>query len=153
MKNQKETIKIYALRNTQNDKVYIGSSKNIDSRCKPYHYTAKKIAAAIEDIGWENFHIEVLAETPDPIKASHLEFHYILQFNAIEDGYNSNLGSFRRTTPLKWSKETNDKRSAAMKKLAWIHTPDGQTFRTRREYIDVALGFGYLKGRKDKEDR
>lgn len=89
--------RIYIIRNSVNDKVYIGKTvKSIkrrfnehksDARCK----ALSKIHIAMKDIGVENFSIAEL-EVVDTQELSAKERFYIALYNSFERGYNSTCG-------------------------------------------------------------
>lgn len=91
-------IRIYAIRNSKNKKVYIGqTSKTLKERFK-YHDKklqrgAKyKLYEAMDEIGRDNFWIEELDSTESVEEGSRLERFYIDKYDSIEYGYNRNYG-------------------------------------------------------------
>ena len=56
--NTTKTYYIYKLVNEANDKVYIGQTRNPQSRFSKCQYRGRKIKDAIESIGWDKFHFK-----------------------------------------------------------------------------------------------
>lgn len=93
-------ICVYKISNTINDKVYIGSTTNLNSRIVQHRYDSinrpnncPKFYNAINTIGSEHFYVEIL-ETYTAINMEDLhdkESFYINKFNSIEFGYNERL--------------------------------------------------------------
>lgn len=93
-------ICVYKIFNTINEKVYIGSTTNLNSRIVQHRYDSinrpnncPKLYNAINNIGSNNFYIEILEEFIS-INANDLhnkESEYITKFNSIENGYNERL--------------------------------------------------------------
>lgn len=95
---------IYIIRNTVNDKVYIGqTTTNTHTRfmqhCKKSvlatrHY---KLYNAIKKYGKDKFYIEEL-ETNIPVELlNEKEISYVAKFNSFRNGYNSTTGGDGRT--------------------------------------------------------
>lgn len=95
---------IYKITNQQNQKCYIGKSKNIEQRWKEHIYEAKAnssraLCRAIRKYGEQNFSFEILEEIPielyDSI-SSDREKYWIKYFNSFSDsGYNMTEGGDR----------------------------------------------------------
>lgn len=93
-------ICIYKIYNTINEKVYIGSTTNLNSRIIQHRYDLKnrtnncpKLYKDIELLGSNNFKIDILEEF-DNISITELhniESQYIIKYNSIENGYNERL--------------------------------------------------------------
>lgn len=87
---------IYIIRNTVNNKVYIGqTSQTMAERWQEHKYNAKAgkrgqpIYLAMRKYGIENFYIEELHANQDGESLGELEIKYIAQFNSIApNGYN-----------------------------------------------------------------
>lgn len=86
---------IYALRNSENTRVYIGQTRR---DCKTRFYEHKKYAhrlaresklyTAMNEIGTDSFYIEVLEECSDDLLDT-LENFYINKYNSVKCGYNT----------------------------------------------------------------
>lgn len=94
---EKNMIGIYKFTNKINNKIYIGQSKNIETRYKRHLYDAKNGAttvfhAAIRKYGIENFSFEIVKECKIE-ELDELEKFYISNFNSlIPNGYNMQTG-------------------------------------------------------------
>lgn len=94
---------IYIIRNTINNKVYIGQAIDIVKRwythrcvgsnnCSSNHLEYKnKIHSAMREFGRENFYIEILEECKKE-ELSTKERYWIDYYNSFYDGYNSTKG-------------------------------------------------------------
>lgn len=99
--------KIYIIRNHINDMVYIGSTtqplhKRICwHKCNGQKY---RLHRAMEELGRDNFYIELLEKYPCESKEEFLvrEGHYIRQFDSFKNGYN---GVVAGRTMAEWRKE------------------------------------------------
>lgn len=87
---------IYKCTNKKNGKSYIGLTSNtLHDRIVDHKYEAmvrlrnNKFHKALREEGFENFEWEILKRCEDPIKRSKLEIKYIMEFNCIENGYNT----------------------------------------------------------------
>lgn len=91
---------IYALRNTINDKVYIGQTTGSLKERLGHHLSSCKIKSkqnmklykAMNEIGAENFYIEPLEENIPAEMLFEKECEYIQKFNSHRDGYNTRAG-------------------------------------------------------------
>lgn len=114
---------IYAIRNIINNKVYIGSAKNLSKR-KAQHFFTNGINSAHNEYlnrsflkyGKENFIYEILCYVPNEKDLIHIESLYIKLFET----YNPNIGynmciSGRNRLGLKHKEETKKKISNATK--------------------------------------
>ena len=87
---------IYIIKNTINDKVYIGQTvKTMEERWREHVYNARPdgraqlIYLAMRKYGVENFYVEELHHIQDGESLDELEIKYIAQFNSITpNGYN-----------------------------------------------------------------
>lgn len=88
---------IYIIKNTVNDKVYIGQTqKTLNIRFEWHKYNARncvygsknKLYPAMRIIGINNFYIEMLMETDNIDELNELESYYICEYNSINNGYN-----------------------------------------------------------------
>ncbi len=117
---------IYVIRNTLNDKVYVGSTtRTISRRWAQHRSCAKnenvqhfKIYKAIEEIGIDNFYIEFLEAWPCENRGQLCarEGHHIRLMDSVKNGYNDNVAG--RTANQRYE-EDNDFREK-VKKLAVI---------------------------------
>lgn len=99
------TYTIYIIKNTKNDKVYIGQT------CQSLHErflrhtrdsTLKKrskykLYSAINKYGKDCFYIEPLETGLTSDEADCQEVHYIEKYNSYENGYNSTRGADKKT--------------------------------------------------------
>lgn len=94
------TGQIYAIRNTENDKVYVGQTKcSLTQRMNVHKKQSErnkrktcKLCRAMEEIGVDRFFIEPL-ETDVPIcNLDKCEEKWIVALNSCENGYNCNHG-------------------------------------------------------------
>jgi group I intron endonuclease len=91
------TGKIYVIRNTQNDKVYVGSTTQPLSKRMALHRRDKtrwphyRLYQAFVEIGVEHFYIELLEDYPCESVEQLLrkEGEWIRQYNSFEVGYNN----------------------------------------------------------------
>jgi group I intron endonuclease len=86
---------IYALKNKINDKIYIGQTwKSLDERWNRGHgyIGSHKIHGAIKKYGKENFFYQALAFCSTQDTANITESYFIQKFDAIQNGYNINIG-------------------------------------------------------------
>lgn len=114
---------IYVIRNKQNGKVYIGSSKNIRSRVNS-HYSALKRGAhcnrhlqgAWDEYGEQSFEDEILEICPEP-ELLQREQYWITAMNVTDQqvGYNLSKDTTAPMRGLAFSAETKAKISKANK--------------------------------------
>ena len=93
--------KIYIIRNTKNDMVYVGSTtQKLCERMALHRYALKygtkqkyPLYKAFIELGCENFYIELLLEYPceNIEQLLQKEGEYIRKFNSHENGYNKKL--------------------------------------------------------------
>lgn len=84
---------IYAIKNTINDKIYIGRSTDIERRWKAHLCAARnndpcKIHLAMKELGLENFYLEIIEECSLEL-LNEREQYYIDYYNSWHDGYNN----------------------------------------------------------------
>ncbi|MGL5329774.1 MAG: GIY-YIG nuclease family protein, partial [Peptostreptococcaceae bacterium] len=91
---KKEISGIYQIRNIDNGKVYIGSSKDVDKRWKQHIYSLNnkshhsiKLQRAWDKYGQESFSFEIIEQCEEG-KLLYLEQYYIDTNNSYKDGYN-----------------------------------------------------------------
>ena len=90
---------LYIIRNTVNDKVYIGKTYNtIEQRFKEHKNDARresrkhnKFQRAIRKHGEDNFYIELLGQFEEGL-LEEKEIEYIAKYDSYYNGYNSTLG-------------------------------------------------------------
>lgn len=86
---------IYVLKNTINDKMYIGQTRR-DYQTRFYEHKVyarrlekeSKLYIAMNELGINNFYIEVLEQCSDELLNT-LELHYIRKYNTVNCGYNT----------------------------------------------------------------
>lgn len=138
---------IYKITNTVNGKSYIGQTVNPAHRFYKCHQRNKKMLADIERYGVVAFQSEILARTTDKKLATVLEEHFVDEYNAIENGYNS-YRCFKVPVGLKRSEESNEKRRQAISKTIWMYDPStGQSTRANPTRAKELAAMGWLNGR------
>lgn len=96
---KKDIFWIYIIRNTKNDKVYIGKTVDINQRALNYvndylkGEISREISKAIYEIGIDSFSMFPLEIATNEISAEIKEKYYIDKFNSIDSGYNMILNS------------------------------------------------------------
>lgn len=108
--NYCENGKIYKVTNTENNKVYIGTTTRslakrlgeLKRECLK-NQTKSEFQLDMIKIGTNNFHIELLQDgVQDITELSDLEVYFINYYNSFENGYNRTKGgeiqAMRRTT-------------------------------------------------------
>lgn len=93
---------IYKITNTENQKMYIGQSRNIDQRWKTHRRMALKAKStdndshlynAMRKYGLEKFKFEVVEECAINL-LNDREKYWILEYNSVEEGYNQNCAPY-----------------------------------------------------------
>lgn len=88
---------VYKISNTSNEKVYIGSTTNLNARIIQHRYDSKnrpnncpKLYNAINTIGSDKFIITIIEKFNiiSVIELHNKESYYIDKYNSIENGYN-----------------------------------------------------------------
>ena len=94
---------IYKITNTVNEKVYIGSSVNINIRWRQHLSTLKnnkhhsvKLQNSVNKYGLDNFKFDVIEECAKDMLLQR-EQYYLELFNSFNDGYNCSMNS---TNPM-----------------------------------------------------
>jgi group I intron endonuclease len=85
---------IYKVTNKVNGKIYIGQTvSNLEHRISQ-HFCAKKsyFHNALHKYGRENFEWKIIEYCESKEEMNEMEFHYIKQYNSVEDGYNLTYG-------------------------------------------------------------
>lgn len=88
---------IYQIINDINNKIYIGKTEfSIEKRFKEHcrdafkeHTEKRPLYAAMRKYGIENFHIELIEETDNPIER---EIYWIEEKRSFKNGYNATMG-------------------------------------------------------------
>ena len=101
---QENVGKIYIIRNTVNDKVYIGQTiHTLQTRFRQHQKCAKnndsrfrKICCAMNKYGADNFYIELIQDNIPLENLDEKEIYYIKQYNSYENGYNATAGGDSR---------------------------------------------------------
>jgi group I intron endonuclease len=86
---------IYRLKNTVNNKSYIGVTNNFKKRIREHSYASNnyKISRAIRKYGWENFeYTQIDHSISHEYAYKTLEKMYIIFYDTFYNGYNSTLG-------------------------------------------------------------
>lgn len=90
---------VYRLRNTVNNKSYIGiTSRAVSKRWEEHQSRARndarnsRIYAAMKKYGNSKFEVETLASTDCEDRVREMEGEYIALYDSYENGYNCNLG-------------------------------------------------------------
>lgn len=98
--SSKQTGSIYIIRNTVNDKVYIGQTtmsvrERFMAHLKPSTHKKRgtyKIYNAMDKYGKENFYYEILEENVPVSELDKKEIAYIKEYDSFDNGYNSTPG-------------------------------------------------------------
>lgn len=88
---------IYAIRNTINDKIYVGRSTDIHRRWMSHLWATRrgdecKIHIAMRELGIDNFYLEILEECPLE-QLNEREQYYIDLYDSWHNGYNNGNSS------------------------------------------------------------
>lgn len=79
-----------------NGKVYIGKSKDFDSRKIKHSYSTRyyntKLTNAIKKYGFDSIKWEVIFETDDSRELNQKEIEFIIKYDSIKNGYNTSTG-------------------------------------------------------------
>lgn len=94
------TGRIYIIKNTVNDKVYIGQTtmtayQRFQSHIKPSNVEAKssyKLYDAMKKYGTDKFYVETLEEDVPIDKLNEREIKWIADYDSFNNGYNGNPG-------------------------------------------------------------
>lgn len=123
-----KTGSIYIIRNSVNDKVYIGQTKmSLQKRfalhCKPSTQKQKgnyKLYVAMKMYGTENFNIELIEGDIPVENLDEKEIEYIEKFDSYVNGYNSNKGGKGRIICKDFDEDKIVKMASSGKKVADI---------------------------------
>lgn len=110
---------IYKATNKINNKTYIGqtskkfSKRKIDhkSRANTRNFAISAIYSAINKYGWPNFIWEIIEDCYSKEELDEMEYHYIMQYDTYNNGYNLTLGGDGGGCGYKHTKETKQKMS------------------------------------------
>lgn len=97
---------IYIIKNTVNDKVYIGQTiQALDARWRAHLYRARtsgntKLYINMRKVGLNNFYIERIDEAYTVEELNRLEKYYIEMYDSIKNGYNTSEGGDRLESRL-----------------------------------------------------
>lgn len=88
---------IYVIKNSVNDKVYVGQTHDFSQRKAGHLHSAKKndmrpLYCAMREIGATNFVFEILEECEDKVLAAEREKYWVERFNSFNSGYNLTSG-------------------------------------------------------------
>ena len=89
---------IYRIYNDVNDKSYIGQTvKSLEYQMSLHRNSmvtgqTQPLYVAMRELGWDNFHIELIQEAKSLEELDELEVYYIQEYNSIENGYNVQHG-------------------------------------------------------------
>lgn len=89
---------IYKISNSINNKIYIGSTKNLKKRIKEHRTANTEIGNAIQELGIEHFSFDVIEEAENYTER---ENYWISYYDSINTGYN--------TVQAVWSPVTHEK--------------------------------------------
>ena len=91
----KDKVGIYQIRNTVNNKIYIGSAVNLKKRFNTHLNKLKtnihensKLQRAFDKYGEQNFIFEIIEFVEDKNKLLEHEQYWIDRFNIVKEGYN-----------------------------------------------------------------
>lgn len=90
--------RIYIIKNTVNDKVYIGKTiqslkDRWDNHLDLRYSNCTKLKNAMIELGKENFYIEILEDNIPYSLLDTKEISYITSYNSVENGYNIKYGN------------------------------------------------------------
>lgn len=126
---------IYIIKNDINNKVYIGQSKNPQSRFSAHCYPSNEetyIDKIINEIGKEHFWIEILEENVEDFNEK--EKYWIKYYNSLfPNGYNISEGGGQPSTSLTW--KTNPK--AKIKDLETLMNIIHDLRETKLQYKEI----------------
>jgi len=110
---------IYVIKNSINDKVYVGQTwQTLERRISSGYKPCIHLSRAMNKYGADKFHHEVLTFSATQETADQLEQHFIAKFDSIKNGYNIRSGVSRG----KHSEESKKKISET-RKLRKIPSP------------------------------
>lgn len=113
------TCGVYIIKNTINNKIYIGSSCDIEKRWAAHKQQQKfLIGRAMKKYGIELFYMEILEETTECVLLDREQYYLdtLKPFDSV--GYNI-CKIAGRTTGIPWSDKTREKQKRIRKKLGF----------------------------------
>lgn len=135
--------KIYVIRNHINDNLYVGSTTQTLSKRLSYHKSDSqnkkyKLYQAIDELGFENFYIELIENYPCDTKEqlTAREGYFIRLFGTFVNGYNKNIAG---RTLKEWFQDNKDEIAKQAK----------QYYEENKEKI---LDYGRLYKKNHKEE-
>ena len=147
---------IYVIKNSINEKVYVGQTRNLSQRWSSHRYSARKdhraLYVAMREIGVENFTFELLEECSDEQTASDQETLWVEKFNSFNSGYNltSGGGYHVGNKGRKFSDEHKRKLSAALKgKIVSQEARENMSLAMRKRFAENSHP---MKGKHHTED-
>jgi len=135
---------IYVIKNTINDKVYIGQTwcklnKRFSEHKGNKSGSCRKLFRAFNQHGRDNFYIEQLYNCDNQIETDMMEDYYIKKYNSIKSGYNIREGGSKG----KLSKETKTKMSLAAKgNKKWLGKKHSKESKTKISLSNMGKNIG-----------
>lgn len=139
---------IYAIENTQNGRVYVGSSINLDCRLATHahdlsrasHYS-QRIAADVREFGLDAFRFTILQRVTDLTELEYLEHVWMRRLNALgANGYNTNPA--RRVPDMQPSEEALEQFDAQFETLtAGLTNAEAARVLTQMQIVTPHGGF------------
>lgn len=143
------TNTIYLIRNTVNDKKYVGQTWNsLSKRWASGYGRCIHLDRAIKKYGKKVFYYEVLALCSDQETADYLESHYIHDYDTQNDKHGYNIrsgGEGSQHSSSSIEKMTNSKRNKSPLKLEWIKSIRND-FANGIQMPQIAKQYGVSKG-------
>lgn len=142
---------IYIIKNTVNDKCYIGQCQDVVSRYEAHLRATDNIPLhiAIQTLGADKFYYEVLDEVADDIRLD-VETYYIDKFNTlIPNGYNFYRHSSDGFYKKNHSSETSAKISQSLK-LWWSNASEDELSRRNKKISESNKGKIFTSEHKQK---
>lgn len=150
MKDDERNHKIYKLTSPEG-KVYIGESVNPKERWKQKYKGCRRMRAAIEKFGWENFEKEIVLDglTKEESELKEVEYIKLYKSNDPEYGYNIDggahgLGGYSDETRALLSKATTGEKNPFYGKH---HTDE-----VKQTHSEFMKGNDYFKGKHHSEE-
>jgi len=140
---QIEIYLIYLLTNIENDKKYVGQTKDLEARWDSHQSSARSnpkypINFAIAKYGIEKFTLDIIDFAIGKWQAGCMEDNCITIHNSLTTGWGYNIRRGGHVAPH--SKETRDKISAAIKGKPQLNR------RKFSEYVEIQIGILYQLG-------
>lgn len=146
-------VGVYTIRNTQNGKIYVGSSVNIEERFEEHRkqlmhhrHNNSHLQSAWDKYGESNFEFNVIEVVDDVSKLREVEEKYITQLHACDRNYGYNiLPKTNIGLGVRASSEVRKKISDACKGDKNGHYGKPHSEETRRHISEVKREAGKLK--------